>query len=118
MFNIPCLPVAGEDYRNLKDKNFGETLVRNLEISYPLSTPAVKEIRFSTLYELIDEIRRVYIEIYDEERKTTTDYQESASLLNRGKSNGRYGIWGHDMEDLVIEMIEIKDNDINIFIGS
>lgn len=112
------IKIASFDHDGIKDVNYGENLKRNVIVDYPLSKPAVRPIRFSTLYELIDEIRRVYIEIYDEEEKTTSTYQESATLLNRGRTNGVHGIWGHDIRDLWIEGIEIGDNEVKLWIGS
>lgn len=41
-------------------------------------------------------------------------------LINRHKTQGKYGIWGHDISDLVIEGITYNKNDktVNLLIGS
>jgi len=41
-------------------------------------------------------------------------------LLNRHKTDGVYGIWGHDIDDLVIEKLlyDPASKTINMFIGS
>lgn len=41
-------------------------------------------------------------------------------FVNRNKTNGKYGIWGHDIEDLAIERINYDENKnlITLFIGS
>lgn len=43
---------------------------------------------------------QLYRRIYDEETRSMTNLKPSGTLLNRGFSNGKYGIWGHDLGDL------------------
>ena len=70
-----------------------------LYLRYPLSVWAKVKIQYSSIYELIDTIKKGYKEIYSNPDK--------------------FGIWGHYISDLVIEGIEIfKDGDISLSIGS
>lgn len=109
-FKLPCISIAtGKGYKEIEDVSLEETTTA-LKIDYPLKNPAIKIIKYSSLYELIDEIRRVYKEVYKEEDETMTEYHPSGIPLNRGWSNGKYGIWGHVIEDLVISRITISDN--------
>ena len=60
-----------------------------------------------------------YKAIYDEEGQTASaDPTPSGALLNRGDSHGKYGIWGHDIEDLVFEGVRVKNFKVEFDIGS
>ncbi len=40
-------------------------------------------------------------------------------MLNRKRSNGKYGIWGHDIDDLYLEgATEVKPGEFELAIGS
>lgn len=110
---------AEKNYRH-RNVKYGETITTEIEIDYPLTRKAIKRITFSTLYELIDEIRRCYREIYYEEERTMTVYKPSPEwLLNRGESNGIYGIRGHEIGDLWLELLTItEDKKVYMYIGS
>lgn len=70
-----------------------------LYLRYPLSVWAKVKIQYSSIHELINNIKKAYKEIYS--------------------NPDRFGIWGHYISDLVIEGIEIfKDGDISLSIGS
>ncbi len=62
--------------------------------------------------ELIVEISNRYHRIYREEEESSTTktipIEERETLLNRNKTNGIYGIWGHDIEDLDLSRIIIS----------
>lgn len=84
------------------DIKFDEEINGVVYLCYPLSVVVKKNISFNSLHSLINEIRKAYREIYAN--------QESAI---------KYGIWGHDIYDLVIESIIIyQDNSVNVNIGS
>lgn len=82
-----------------------------LVIDYPLSTPAhipissVMPIGF-TRAGLIKVIGDEYNHIYDAEEGTaatkTIPMSERGEQLRRNRTDGAYGIWGHDLEDLVL----------------
>lgn len=56
-----------------------------------------------TRRELAKQILALYARIYREEEETMTSNPNPQFLsLNRPKSNGRYGIWGHDLHDLLM----------------
>lgn len=81
---------------------FNKKISGKLYLCYPLSVVVENDIKFESLHELISEIRNSYKEIYK-------NYESSI----------KYGIWGHDIYDLVIESITIyDDNSISVGIGS
>ena len=45
---------------------------------------------------------------------------ENTPCLNRSRTDGKWGIWGHSIEDLVIERLylDTDKNKIDMFIGS
>lgn len=90
-------------------------------ITYPLSTIVEIEIKdVETIGELLWLIAKAYKEIYKEEDEAYKQQKEEPSnLINRQKSNGKYGVWGHFLEELYFEGIDIYDNGtIDIQIGS
>lgn len=85
-----------------------------LIIDYPLRNPA----RFKltgrsagfTRKMLIEMISEKYTEIYLEEEQTATIKtlpRDKRALINRNETNGKYGIWGHDLSDLALDAIEV-----------
>ncbi|KAK5575267.1 hypothetical protein RB653_010524 [Dictyostelium firmibasis] len=54
-----------------------------------------------TNVELIAIYSRAFQFIYEEEEKEVGNPGHVQGMLNRNQSNGRYGIWGHDLSDLV-----------------
>lgn len=86
-----------------------------LIIDYSLLCPAVIELKsdgqgFSNKA-LILAISEQYQEIYKEEEATattkTTPAGQRKELLNRNETDGKYGIWGHDLSDLSLSEIEV-----------
>ncbi|MGN6495488.1 MAG: hypothetical protein ACTHLE_26100, partial [Agriterribacter sp.] len=86
-----------------------------LIIDYPLLRPAVIELKsadqgFSNKA-LILAISEQYQKIYKEEEATaitrTTPADQRKELLNRNETDGKYGIWGHDLSDLSLSEIEV-----------
>jgi len=76
-------------------------------IDYPLTNPSTYIISSKdgfTRAELFKSISTLYFKIYDEEAASTTipvtPLKNRTSLLNRNHTNGKHGIWGHDIEDL------------------
>lgn len=74
---------------------------------------------------LCEEICNTYRMIYDTEKGTSSiNADKIPGMLNRNITDGMYGIWGHDIDDLVIEGISItrladQDYDvIDLSIGS
>ncbi|WP_177765013.1 hypothetical protein [Flavobacterium sp. I3-2] len=88
-----------------------------LIIDYPLNNPAIIEITnvngFSRK-DLILIISKKYIEIYNEEEASaktkTIPLEQRTGLINRNQTDGKYGIWGHDISDLGLSGIELYQN--------
>jgi hypothetical protein len=82
-----------------------------LVIDYPLTTPAKIELDSPihvgfTRAELIKQVVEAYQHVYDAEEETamtkTIPLEERGGRQNRNRTDGVYGIWGHDLKDLVI----------------
>jgi hypothetical protein len=82
-----------------------------LVIDYPLSHPATMEIDAPlpigfTRAALVRAICDEYAAVYEAEEGTastkTIPIEERGELRNRNRTDGAYGIWGHDLEDLVL----------------
>jgi hypothetical protein len=67
----------------------------------------------STIRDVLNHFYNLYKQIYKEEEESTTipimslkeRIQMQNGLINRNKTNGKYGIWGHDIGDLWFEGI-------------
>ncbi|HSR97823.1 MAG TPA: hypothetical protein VLM79_12270 [Kofleriaceae bacterium] len=82
-----------------------------LVIDYPLSTPASIPISSSlalgfTRGALVKVICEEYGHVYDAEEGTaatkTIPLDERGARRARNRTDGAYGIWGHDLDDLVL----------------
>ena len=98
-----------------------------MTIDYPLNKPLTRKYESEkgfTMIEIVNNIIETYREIYRIESETTTNkvvpIKERVGLLNRNTTNGEYGIWGHDIEDLVIEALCYypQTRELGMFIGS
>lgn len=84
-----------------------------LEIDYPLDRPAKFKINTGkngmSLVVLLGKIGKYYHKVYEQEDLDIANHKE-----------GRYGIWGHDIEDLSLEGLDInhKRKTIKLSIGS
>lgn len=98
-----------------------------LIIDYPLDNPATFDLTSENGFSkklLIQKISEKYHEIYIKEEYSasikTTPMGERKGLINRNKTNGEYGIWGHDLSDLYLTYIEVYKNQkgkIHIILG-
>ncbi|ACU64530.1 hypothetical protein Cpin_7129 [Chitinophaga pinensis DSM 2588] len=90
-----------------------------LIIDYPLNNPAIFELSASgkgfTRKELIKYIGDKYHMIYEEEEQSATTktvpLNERKELINRNTTDGKYGVWGHDLSDLSLSTIEVYRDD-------
>ena len=117
--------------RNPKEKilqylsDDGATLV----IDYPLRN-GPSEVHVPRLpsgeYTRVDLIRMIgasYRMIYQEERETSTLAEESCAqryggfLMNRAATNGKWGIWGHDLSDLLLHTITLDVANKKLHLG-
>jgi hypothetical protein len=82
-----------------------------LVIDYPLTTPASVPIEAPlplgfTRAALAKAICDEYAHIYDAEEGTaatkTIPIEERGPMRGRNRTDGAYGIWGHDLQDLVV----------------
>jgi hypothetical protein len=82
-----------------------------LVIAYPLSTPASVQIEASiphgfTRAELVRTICEEYANVYDGEEGSaqvgTVPKAERGEQRGRNRTDGAYGIWGYDLQDLVL----------------
>ena len=78
-------------------------------IDYPLTNEYIFDLRSKngfTRKQLLNEISKSYYRIYDEEEKSATiktiPINKRTKMYNRNETNGKYGIWGHDIADLVL----------------
>lgn len=85
-------------------------------IDYPLSTNykfGLVSTGGFTRAQLITEISTHYYQIYEEEERTATVKTvplNDRKIYNRNRTNGKYGIWGHDIGDLVLDEIHVYKN--------
>lgn len=88
-----------------------------LVIDYPLSTPASIAISASlpqgfTRAELVRAVCEEYANIYEAEEATahtkTIPPEERTVLKNRNRTDGVYGIYGHDLGDLTLTALRWK----------
>jgi hypothetical protein len=89
-----------------------------LIIDYPLNKPASFEISAQgsgfTKTQLIREISKKYHQIYQDEEESasikTIPLEKRKGLINRNETNGKYGVWGHDLADLDLSVVEVYKN--------
>jgi hypothetical protein len=79
------------------------------EVSFPISASSPGGF---TRAELARKVAELYKRVYEEEAQTSTiaviPLDQRKRLINRNETNGKYGIWGHDLSDLVLHTIEIS----------
>lgn len=78
-----------------------------LVIDYPTSNPYKAKLKTGkkgmTRIQLADKICKHYRKMYAEEDETSGgDPGHITGMLNRNTSEGKYGIWGHDIGDLLL----------------
>jgi hypothetical protein len=92
-----------------KDEIVIEEDTITLIIDYPLTNEFRLKINSKhgfTRRELITEISKAYYKLFEEEEATATiktiPVEKRTTVYNRNQTNGKYGIWGHDIADLVL----------------
>jgi len=117
---------ADEELRN-KIIDLDEIIVPDekiiIRITYPLSVEVYNEYEQKGGFSRKDLFRYIYEaykKIYDEEEEQVGDPGTYERLYNRKKSEGPYGIWGHQLGDLYLESISYdpKKKLVNLDIGS
>ena len=95
-----------------------------LKIDYPLTESAIFKFNSShkgiTRHQLSEKIRKCYKKVYEDEDKSVGHKTSHIKgMLNRDFSDGKYGIWGHDIGDLVLVNADIsKKNVITLCVDS
>lgn len=115
---IPWISIenADKEVSNLigKDEIVLKEQVVDLTIDYPLENVITVELRSDkkngfTRAELILKISAEYKRIYREEeisaKEKTIPIEEREGVVNRNTTDGKYGIWGHDLGDLALSEI-------------
>ena len=86
-----------------------------LKIDYPISKPVFFHLSGAkkgfTRKQIILAISKKYHQMYDEEEKTAKikaiPMKDRKTLANRNQTDGKYGIWGHDLSDLDLDSINV-----------
>lgn len=110
-------PEDNKAYLSLdKDEIILEPKSYILVIDYPLTNPFAFEFTVSkgmSRKDFVDLAVNAYREIYKEEDETSKIKPKNIpGLGNRARTVGKYGIWGHGIEDLILHSLNLKNNDI------
>lgn len=85
-------PVDDDEFE-VQNVYFDEPIDGILYLDYPFQVVVKENIHFDSLHSLISEIRRVYKAIYEDEEKTMKKIvKKNPNIINRGVSDGKYGI--------------------------
>ena len=107
---------AKQDISNLykSDEIVIKENVLKIIIDYPLTNQYEFTITSKNGFsrkQLLSEISLHYFKLYEEEEKSaaikTIPIDKRTTMYNRNQTNGKYGIWGHDIADLVLSEIEV-----------
>lgn len=120
---LPKNPFIPSDKYN---KKLGTT-VSKIIITYPLSQSAeINTSEVETLNDLLKDVVEGYQNIYQMEDESSPkkammmceEFPE-CSLINRNRTDGMFGVWGHTIEDLAIHTIYIyKDGSVKVGVDS
>lgn len=118
---IPWISIKNSksELKNLigKDNILFKANVVTLIIDYPLTHPTSIDLRPKsskgfTREDLVMQISAEYNRIYKEEEETainkTIPIEDRKSLINRNTTDGKYGICGHDIDDLDLSEVVIR----------
>jgi hypothetical protein len=120
---------AGYDYDNETDKDLdpNEIIIKKkviqIKYDYPLSVSHKFEHQTNnsngfTRKELCEQIMKHYKDIYNEEEENHGNPGNIPRMLNRRKSNGPHGIWGHHIDDLYLHTLYYKNRNYTLGIDS
>jgi len=104
------------DIPNLIDKD--EVVIKQTSIKIIIDYPLTNQYEFTlksdkgfTRTQLLSEISQHYSKVFDEEEKSATvktiPVDQRTTMYNRNETDGKYGIWGHDIADLVLSGISV-----------
>lgn len=108
-----------------------EILVDNeiirIRFEYPFNNPQIIKFKsdkgYFTRSDIIKLVVKKYQKIYEEEEKSTALPIETveertkgkSKLMNRATTNGKWGIWGHDIGDLMLHTLSVNDEDPTLY---
>lgn len=105
---------SSSDESQKKTLDPDEIIVKKQDITIIYTYPLSGEFSFNhhtdcpegfTREELSVQIMDRYRKIYDEEENEDGDPGLVPGMLNRAQSDGPYGIWGHDIRDLILHTL-------------
>jgi hypothetical protein len=113
---IPWIELEHPDKALVQLIDKTEVVINENKVTIVIDYPLVKECRFEltsangfTREQLVKEVSNKYHQIYDEEESTanvkTIPVNKRTTMYNRNQTDGKYGIWGHDLADLVLDHI-------------
>ncbi len=93
-----------------------DVVIPESKVTVIVDYPLTNEYRFEleskkgfTKEQLLNEISKKYYKLYEEEESSasvkTIPIDKRTTMYNRNQTNGKYGIWGHDIADLVLSEI-------------
>jgi hypothetical protein len=115
------------DERMIKDLDPNEIIIKKhiveIKYDYPLSVSHKfkhhsTNIKGFTRKELSEQIMKHYKDIYKEEEEIVGNPGHIPGMLNRRTSDGPHGIWGHDIGDLILHTIHVRDGTYTLGIDS
>lgn len=118
-----CFQIGYDDPEEVVGKD--EIITHAKKVTVIFSYPLSGEFRFTlknsqgkiTRGDFASFIQSTYRRIYDEE--SSGEVENIVGMLNRQRTDGPYGIWGHHIGDLVIEGVQhIGNNVYSLIIGS
>ncbi len=89
-----------------------------LNIDYPVAKPAEiplspSDPRGYSRAAIAREVAKVYAAVYEEEERTSSvkviPPEARGQTYNRNETDGKYGIWGHDIEDLALVKVRLEE---------
>lgn len=108
--------------RNARDRVILQSSIKVL-IDYPLQHPVTVTLKspnrkYFTRAKLIRTVAQAYQKVYREEAKTATTPEEKTyqerGLIHRAPTDGKYGIYGHVLGDLVLHEVTY-DSELKVF---
>jgi len=116
IWDVPYAPPLEKTIDTIRLKNSSELMIKNTTIKilfdYPFNNPQIIKFKSKngfTRRKLFNIISKKYQSIYDEEEQTKPKKQSSGfinGMLNRVTTTGKWGIWGHGIEDLSLIQME------------
>jgi hypothetical protein len=104
------------DIPNLIDKD--EVVIKQASIKIIIDYPLTNQYEFTlnsdkgfTRTQLLSQISKHYFKVFEEEEESATvktiPVDKRTTMYNRNETDGKYGIWGHDIADLVLSSISV-----------